>query len=232
MTRVVVTRASQQATELSRELSTSGFEVVEVPVITIVEPDDGGAALRAALGGIDHYDWLVVTSVNTVERISPFIVDVPGKIAAIGPATAGALSVLGLTVDLVPPQYVAESLVAEFPAGEGKVLLPRAEVARDVLPDGLRQKGWMVDVVVAYKTVAAQVGPDALQRLDDADVITFTASSTVENFVDRFGVDRVPGKVACIGPVTAKTAEQLGVKVDVVAAEHTIPGLVRALLDL
>ncbi|MCB1013903.1 MAG: uroporphyrinogen-III synthase, partial [Acidimicrobiales bacterium] len=125
------------------------------------------------------------------------------------------------------------SLLAAFPAppaGGGRVLLPRAAVARDVLPDGLRAAGWQVDVVEAYRTVTASPTAREREAAATADVITFTASSTVERYLEVKGDDPVPPVVACIGPVTADTARAHGLTVDVVADEHTIPGLVAALV--
>ena len=154
--------------------------------------------------------------------------------AAIGPATTAALRAGNLVADLVPEQYVAESLLEAFaspePEQRGRVLLVRAEVARDVLPEGLRERGWEVDVVAAYRTVGRAIGDRERAEVRGADVVTFTASSTVEQFVDAFGVDDMPPVVACIGPVTAATAKEGGLTVDVIADEHTILGLVDALV--
>jgi uroporphyrinogen III methyltransferase/synthase len=156
------------------------------------------------------------------------------KVAAIGPATAQVLAESKLVADLVPPEYVAESLLAAIgaPAAEGRrVLIARAAVARDVLPDGLAAAGWEVDVVEAYRTVRPE--PTNRQRVElaDADIVTFTSSSTVANFVTAFGLDAVPDIVACIGPITAATAREQGLVVDIEASVHTIDGLVDALLD-
>ena len=132
--------------------------------------------------------------------------------------------------DLVPDQYIAEAVAEAFPDGPGRVLLPRAAVARDALPDQLRAKGWDVEVVEAYRTHAAQPDAAALVAASKADAITFTSSSTVTNFLSVAGLDAVPPVVVCIGPVTAQTARTAGIDVDVVADEHTIDGLVRALV--
>lgn len=234
MTRVVVTRASHQAGELRKALEESGYEVLELPVIEILGPEDADPVLQNAFDRLDEYDWLVVTSVNTVEHISQFLKGERGsvQVAAIGVATADALHAIGIEVDLIPEHYVAESLVDAFPDGKGKVLLPNVAGARNILPEGLRAKGWQVDVITAYTTVAAKPTPAAAEELARADVITFTSSSTVENFIDAYGLTHVPPLVACIGPVTATTAGALGLKVNAVAAQHTIPGLIRALSSL
>jgi uroporphyrinogen III methyltransferase/synthase len=136
-----------------------------------------------------------------------------------------------LVADLVPPEYVAESLLGAFPPappGGGAVLLPRAAAARDVLPDGLRAGGWTVDVVEAYRTVTAEPDADALAAAADADAVCFTASSTVTAYL-ALGAP-VPPVVACIGPVTAGTARRAGLPVTVVADRHTVDGLVDALI--
>jgi uroporphyrinogen-III synthase len=125
---------------------------------------------------------------------------------------------------------VAESLLEALPEGPGRVLLARAEVARDVLPEGLRAKGWDVEVVDAYRTVGATVSDDDRTRVTSADIVTFTSSSTVERFLDAFGPDAVPPTVACIGPITAATARERGLTVDVEAEVHTVDGLVTALI--
>ena len=155
------------------------------------------------------------------------------RVAAIGPGTAAVLADGGLRADLLPGQFVAESLSDAFPAPPptgGRVLLARAEVARDVVPDGLRAAGWTVDVVDAYRTVAAEPSDHHRAALATADVITFTSSSTVTRFLEAFGQDAVPPVVACIGPVTADAARACGLTVDVEADAHTVDGLVAALI--
>jgi uroporphyrinogen-III synthase len=134
----------------------------------------------------------------------------------------------------VPPEFVAESLLGAFPdppSGGGRVVIARAEVARDVLDRGLRDRGWEVRVVPAYRTVGATVEPTVVDRVRSADVVTFTSSSTVERFVEAVGSGVVPPIVACIGPVTAGTARDLGLHVDVESSVHTIEGLVAALCE-
>lgn len=234
--RVVVTRAPGQASELSERLRARGAHVVELPTIRIEDPSDGGAGLRAALADAAGYDWLVVTSPNGARRVCDALRDgrdLAGvRLAAIGPGTQRVLSEHHLEVDLVPDRYVAESLLDAFPSppdGTGRVLLARAEVAREVLPDGLRERGWQVDVVDAYRTVPVRPEPAALEDVASADAITFTSASSVQNFVAAAGADAVPPVVAAIGPVTAAAARDLGVHVQVEAAEHTLDGLVAAL---
>jgi uroporphyrinogen III methyltransferase/synthase len=234
---VVVTRARAQAPALSSRLRELGAAVVEVPVIEIGDAADGGAARRAAAARVGSYDWLVLTSVNGVDR---FFAEIPDsrvlgrvKVAAIGRGTADALRRYRVVADLVPEEFVAESLLDAMPAGPtdraGRVLLARAAVARDVLPEGLRARGWEVDVVEAYRTVPAAADPDVLVAASAADAITFTSSSTVTHYLDLAGAERVPPTVVCIGPVTAETARSHGLAVTAVAQEHTIDGLVAAL---
>ncbi|TMK89370.1 MAG: uroporphyrinogen-III C-methyltransferase [Actinobacteria bacterium] len=233
--KVVVTRAREQASELVDRLHRLGAETVELPAITIDEPGDGGAALRGAALRVGHYDWVIFTSANAVERFCARLHDARSlagvRVAAIGPGTAGALRSFGVEPDLVPENFVAESLIEVFPFGNGEVLLPRAAVAREVLPESLRAKGWRVDVVEAYLTRSAEPSASALAEAGKADAITFTSSSTVTNFLHVAGLDAVPPVVVCIGPVTAETARAAGLTVDVVAEEHTIDGLVQALVE-
>jgi uroporphyrinogen III methyltransferase/synthase len=231
--RVVVTRTRTQASDLVARLHDLGAETIELPVIDIADPADGGAALRDAAASVHRYDWVVFTSANAVARFVALLRDARAfgnaRVAAIGPGTAEALRTYNVEADLVPHEFVAESLLDAFDDGPGRVLVPRAAVARDVLPDGLRAKGWDVDVVETYRTVRPTIDQQALAAVATADAVTFTSSSTVANFVDVAGTDRVPDIVACIGPITAETARNAGLRVDVVAAEHTIAGLVGAL---
>ncbi|MGH9245000.1 MAG: uroporphyrinogen-III synthase [Acidimicrobiales bacterium] len=238
--RVVVTRARAQAAELVSRLTELGADVIELPVIEVEEPADGGAGLRAAASALaaGAYAWVVVTSVNGARRLLAVLGDGRGvggtQVAAIGPATAAVLADGGVAVDLVPDRFVAEALVDAFPlppSGGGRVLLARAAAARDVLPDGLRAKGWSVEVVEAYRTRTATVTPEQLEAAAAADVVTFTAPSTVDGYVAVVGAERAPAVVACIGPVTAAAARRHGIPVTVEAGVHTVDGLVDALVD-
>ena len=249
--RIVVTRARAQAGELSAMLRNLGSEVVEFPTIEIKPPQDFGPLDKSILE-LDSYDWLVFTSVNGVEafveRLGRHGLDaraVPrgAKIAAIGPATADRLEASGLRVDVVPREYRAESLLEEISqhslAGE-KVLIPRAKVAREILPEKLRQAGAEVVVPPAYESVPFGEGKLEVARMigvGEVDCVTFTASSTVENFVSAFGGEEAARllektRVACIGPITASTAADHGLRVDAEAREYTIPSLVEAVADL
>ena len=237
---VVVTRAREQASELMRIYTRLGASVVEVPAIEIVEPDDGRRSLLGAMARLSSYDWLVLTSANGARRVLDAI-DALGldarafaavKIAAIGPGTAAELERNGLRADLVPERFVAESLLDAFPPPEGgaRVLLARAAVARDVLPDGLRAAGWAVDVVDAYRTTTAAITDNQREAAASADIVTFTSSSTVDRYLDALGPSAVPPVVACIGPVTAATARERGLHVDIEAEVHTVAGLVDAVV--
>jgi uroporphyrinogen III methyltransferase/synthase len=237
--RIVVTRAREQASELVARLSALGAATIEVPAIAVHDPADGGAALAAAVARLaaGDYAWLVVTSPNGARRLLAALRDAGRdaralggvRLAAIGPGTADALAAANLVADLVPPRFVAESLVEAFPGGAGRVLLARAAVARDVLPEGLTAKGWTVDVVEAYRTEPVALDAARAEALAGAEIVTFTSSSTVTNFLAAAGRDAVPRTVAAIGPVTAATARDAGLTVDVEAAVHTIDGLVEAL---
>jgi uroporphyrinogen III methyltransferase/synthase len=236
--RVIVTRAREQASGLVERLQELGAATVELPVIEIGEPDDGGAALREAAARVGKYDWVVFTSANAVVRFFAALGAVGSdtralggrRVAAIGPGTADALAGAGVRADLVPERFVAESLLEAFPSGPGRVLLPRAAVARDALPAGLTERGFTVDVVEAYRTIVGRPSSEALAAAATASAVTFTSSSTVTNYLAVTGDLPVPPVVACIGPITADTARAAGLSVDVVAAEHTIDGLVTALV--
>jgi len=239
---IVVTRARAQASEFAATLERLGAEVLQLPVIRIVPPADP-APLREAAARAETFDWIVFTSVNGVEH---FFRELAGmgrdaralgaaRVCAIGPATAAEAAKHGIRADLVPDEFVAEAAVEALAAAgvDGKrILLPRAEIARAVLPDGLRARGAEVVEVVAYRTVQDGAGADEVRRRLDAgevDLVTFTASSTVRNFASLVGADVGRAKVASIGPVTSQTVREMGMAVEVEAAEYTIPGLVEAI---
>jgi uroporphyrinogen III methyltransferase/synthase len=236
---VVVTRAREQASDLVQRLRGLGANTVELPVIEIGPAADGGAALSRVAGRVGEFDWVAFTSANAVDRFFAALDELGSdtralgrvQVAAIGPGTAAALERRGIRADLVPGRFVAEAVVDAFPPGPGRVLLPRAAVAREALPEGLAAKGWTVEVVEAYRTVIGRPSASALAAAASADAITFTSSSTVANYLEVAGPTSVPPVVACIGPVTADTARAAGLTVSVVAAEHTIDGLVRAVVE-
>jgi len=232
---IVVTRTRQQASKLTVGLRELGAEVLEVPLIEIAEPADGGAALTDAAARLGGYDWVVLTSPNAAQRLLAAVLDARAfggaRVAAIGPGTAAVLASGGIVADVVPEAFVAEGMLRALPDGPGRLLLARAEVARDVLPDGLRERGWEVDVVDAYRTVPTAVSDVQRAEVAQADVITFTSSSTVDHALAAFGADGLPSAIACIGPVTADTARKHGLIVDVEAPVHTIDGLAAALVE-
>jgi uroporphyrinogen-III synthase len=269
--RVLVGRARHQAGALSGELRKRGAKVIEIPFIKIRKPRSF-RPLDSALKNLPSYDWLILTSVNGVEAMSERLGKsrLPEKrfahlrVAAIGPATKKAIEQRGIKVDVVPKEYVAESVVHSLRRRvKGKrVLLARAKVARDVIPHELRKAGAEVDVVEAYEIVVPQTSRTRLRTLLKnprlrPQVITFTSSSTVRNFVallgsrtavhtphavrgqdlPRAGREEGPRnthlygiQLASIGPVTSSTLREFGLPVDIEAREFTIPGLVAAIV--
>ena len=260
--RVLVGRARHQASALSTELRKRGADVIEIPFIEIRKPKSF-KPLDAALKSLGTYDWLILTSVNGVEALWERLEKIrerhefsravkPSKsksalaaagprlrVAAIGPATRKAIEQRGMKVDVVPTEYVAESVVRSLKSKvRGKrVLLVRAKVARDVIPSELRKAGAHVDVVGAYETVVPQNSRHLLQSALQnpkrrPHIVTFTSSSTVRNFVELHrsrstGLDGI--LMASIGPVTSSTLREFGLPVDISAKEFTIPGLVEAI---
>jgi uroporphyrinogen III methyltransferase / synthase len=243
---IVVTRAREQASDFRVKLTELGAQCIEFPTIA-VEPPSSWAPLDAAIARLSTYDWVIFTSVNGVrffmERLWAAGLDVRElkgtRLAAIGPKTAEALEKHGLRPDLVPVEYRAESILDGLPRELGglRFLMPRAAVARDILPVTLRERGGDVDVVAAYQTVlpaerASQIA-DRLRR-GEIHCLTFTSSSTVSNFFSLLDKDDVllhmdGVAVACIGPITAKTAEEHGLHVHIMPSEYTIAGLVEAI---
>ena len=258
--RVLVGRARHQAGALSAELRKQGASVIEIPFIEIRKPRSF-KPLDSALRNLHTYDWLILTSVNGVdsmwERMSRLELSLDGaghasednrlRVAAIGPATKKAIEQRGTRVDVVPKEYVAESVVRSLKSKvKGKrVLLVRAKIARDVIPQELRRAGAQVDVVEAYETVVPRASRTRLQEVMNnpkrrPHIVTFTSSSTVKNFVELLGeckssksrAAQVQGiQAASIGPVTSATLRGFGLPVQIAAKEFTIPGLVSAILS-
>lgn len=236
--RIVVTRAREQASQLTERLEHLGAEVVELPSIA-TEPIDFESP------DLGRFEWIVFTSVNGVECFFARAIDgrgldaralAPLRISAIGPGTAGALARRGLRVDLLPERFVAESLLEAFPApgapGE-RVLIARAETGRDMLVEGLAAAGYTVDLLGVYRT--RTVAPDSSQldvvRGGGIDAITFTSASTVTNFCAAVGTLPAPTPaVISIGPITSAAATEAGLDVTAEADPHTIDGLVQAVL--
>lgn len=235
--RIMVTRADRQAAALAEALEAQGADAVRCPVIEI----EAIAVDSSSLRDLGRYDWLVLTSANGVERLSELLReahrDFPAhiKVAAIGPETAARAQDAGMTPVLVPQRFVAEDLadaLAEAIVPGARILLARAAGARDVLPEQLRARGAQVDVLEIYRAVPpADVQSRLADCLPGVDIITFTSSSTVRNFVDALD-GSLPGRVriASIGPITAQTARDLGLRVDIIAQEYTTRGLVDAIV--
>ena len=240
--RIVVTRAKGQAEELSGRLRALGADVIEIPSIEIRPAPDYGP-LDSAIENLASYDWLIFTSVNGVrffvERLDRSAADwraLRARIAAIGPATRKAVEALHLKVDLMGAEYVAEGLVQAFRTWDlaGKrILLPRAAVARDLVPDALRHLAATVDVLEAYRTEVPAETAGLIARIHKPDCITFTSSSTARNFIEAAGTEWFTGvQVASIGPVTSETVRSLGLEVAAQARVYTMDGLVEAVLAL
>ena len=235
--KIVVTRTRQQASKLSMQLENLGAEVLEFPTIKIAAPSDNFKSLDAAISNIKNFAWIIFTSANGVEnffeRLKLFKMDARAlsnsKIAVIGSATAEKLLNFGIIADLIPEKFCAESLIDALKnsvAGKN-ILIARAEVAREILPLELEKFGSNVTIAAAYKTVPA----DAEKiNFAEVDLITFTSSSTVENFVKAAGIEILKKtKTAAIGSITAQTLKNFGVTADIIAKEFTIAGLVDAI---
>lgn len=249
--RIAVTRAEDQSGALIERLRGLGAEALACPTIAIAPPADYGR-LDAAIGQLDEYDWLIVTSANGARALLGRMAELgrPGaalarlSIGAIGPATAEALAEHGLRAGFMPASYVAELILEEIGDVAGRrFLLPRADIAREKLPAALRERGALVDDIAAYRTVP---GPGARQLAEHLsahalDAVTFSSSSTVRYLLDGMaaaGIDNAAARellrevaVVCIGPITAATAREHGLRVDAVARDSTAEGLVATLLE-
>lgn len=244
--RIVVTRSAAQQAGFSARLAELGAEVIAAPTIEIVDRGESAAA-KAAVANLGRYDWVLFTSANGVRAFFDAIwlhgrdarALAGARIGCIGPATAQALEARGVRCDLVPDAFVAEGLLEALRAAGAagsRILLPRAKIARELLPEELRAAGAEVDVLPIYETVAPAIDPAVIARIaaGEADLITFTASSTVHHLRARFD-DAAWARIcarsaaACIGPITARTARDAGLRVAISAETYTIPGLVEAL---
>ena len=243
-TKIIITRAADQAAEFSERLRALGADAIELPVISLVPPLDP-APLDRAIENLSDYDWLIFTSINGVrffmDRLDQSTHDLrslKARICAIGPATRKAIEELHLKVDVMPEEYVAEALVKAFTEqnlAAKKVLLPRAAVARDVIPQELAKLGAQVDVVEAYRNVVPLNAPERAREIFNAgkkpNWITFTSSSTVKNLLAIAGREALEGvRIASIGPVTSSTLCAHGLNVDAEAKQFTLDGVIEAIL--
>jgi uroporphyrinogen-III synthase len=227
---VLTTR--ERAGRLDRRLSELGADVVHVPLVETRDPSDGGAALAAALADIDTYDWVVVTSPNGAERVAPSLQGGRCRVAAVGTRTAEVVvQCAGRPADLVPDRQTAADLVAAMPNPSSieRVLLAQADRAAPTAVDGLRDRGYVVDAVVAYRTVVRRPTPGERVAMMAADAVAFASGSAVEAWVEAVGTE-TPPVVAVIGPTTEDAAVRRGVKVTAVASDHSIDGLATAVL--
>lgn len=248
--KILVTRPRGQAGELSRRLSEAGAEPIACPTITIMPPDSW-KALDGALARLSRFDWVIFTSANAVrvvaERLKVHRKDLRTlghcRVCAIGPGTAQALGEVGIRPDVVPEEFIAEGVIAAMGRQAGglkgrRILLPRAQKAREILPRALRAMGATVEVATAYKTGRPSHGVERIAGLltsRQIAAITFTSASTVGNFVQMFGERRLKRlvngvTVASIGPVTARAAARLGMKTDIMPTAYTIPALADAII--
>ena len=251
--RVLVTRPQEQAVELTERLEEMGADAIEAPMIRIVPPDDYGP-LDAACAGVAEFDWIVFASGNAADAFIARLLAGPQdlralkgvKLCVVGAATAERLAERGLKVDLTPAEYRAEAVVgAMAETGELRglrVLLPHADIGREMIAEGLRAQGASVTEVVAYRTVAVEADregePDIYRMLLERriDVVTFTSPSAVRNFVRVLGAEPAADLlhttlVASIGPVTADAAAQWNIKTTIMPETHTIPALVDAIVE-
>lgn len=253
--KVLITRPRSQADDFAERLRRAGFEPIFFPVIEI-RPIENNLALDKVFDNLNCYEWVVFTSVNAVNVVFDVIArretpkqsptemqgllrfarsEFAPKFAAIGPKTANALKVRGVTPDFVPEEYVAEAILPGLGDLQNKwVLLPRAEIARKALPEAIVNAGGTAHEIAVYKTLPVQPDPDGLKALKSGvDWITFTSPSTVQNFVeiirqqklDPFHLTGNP-KIACIGPITEHAAREEGLDVDLIAEKYTTEGLI------
>lgn len=252
--RVLVAKSREQAAELVEKLEELGAEAIEAPLVRIAPPADY-APLDEACARAGSYDWIIFTSANGAESFMRRLLAGPGdvrslhgpRICAVGSGTSERLARWGLKVDLKPAEFradaIRDALRTRGPIEKSRVLIPRADIAHDVLADELRKAGADVTEVVAYRTLQEQVlrdqrGRDIYRLLLDRqiDVVLFTSASMVQNFADLMGEEQAadllaPTVVACIGPVTAAAAEQLHIAATIVPTEYTLPGLVQAVVE-
>jgi uroporphyrinogen III methyltransferase/synthase len=251
--RVLVTRPREQAADLAERLEAFGAQLIEAPMIRIAPPEDFGP-LDAACAAAGTFDWIVFSSVNAVDAFVERLLQTPSdlralsgvKLAVVGPATAERLASYGLKVDVKPSEFRAEAVlraISEIGDVRGqRILLPRADVGRELLGEELRKQGAQVTDVVAYRTVTVEAEregePDIYRMLLERriDVVTFTSASAVRSFVKTVGAEPAADLlrttvVASIGPVTAEAAAQCHIQTTIVPAQYTVPALVDAIVE-
>lgn len=246
--RIVITRPPDQADEFTSHLIKLGAEAIKFPVIDIAPPDDWNA-LDRAIDKLDVYEWIIFTSVNGVKSFIGRLIergrDIKGalfgiRICTVGLKTADAVEQYGLTVDFVPEEFRAEAIAEGFKAMgsiKEKILIPRAQAGREVLPEELSRMGYRVDVVPAYKVVRPDIDVSWLKKMlsnRKIDMITFTSGSCVRNFIESIGIEEykllLTGvKIACISPVTAESMRKYGIETDVIPDCYTIEDLADAI---
>lgn len=233
--RVAVTRSAHQSEALSSLLVEAGAEPVEVPTIAIADPADGGSALVGALARLSQFEWVAFTSANAVSRVVAALGDpqplAQVRVAAVGEATAAALSVCGVTVEAMPEKALGGELAAVMgPAGRSaRVLLPQAAGARDALRCALVELGYEVESVEVYRTVHAPRDAVLARDLLSCDAVTFASPSSIDGFLSAYGRDALPPVVVTIGPVTTEAAVAAGIAVSAEAGVASAEGLVTAL---
>lgn len=228
--RIVVTRSANQSLTLVELLLQRGAQPLQMPLIEICAPSDGGVALRHALTELDTFDWVVVTSANGAAAVADELYNCVRRplIAAIGEATNKAL---GTIADLVPSSARGDVLAAEFPIGSGRVLLAQAEVTDGVVGATLKLRGWNVTEVAAYQTRSVRPEPEVLSRALAADALVFASGSAVRSWVQSAGT-RTPPIVVAIGHSTAAVSDSVGIRVTAVATEPTPTCVLDTLADI
>ena len=241
--RVVITRAREQASELAVKLLAEGAIPIELPLIELHEPADWGP-VDDAISRIESFDWILFTSANAVRllatRMPAGVSNIRARICCIGPKTASAATAAGWQVTLVPAAYVAESVADAFenePLLGRQIFLPRAAVARDLVPQALRQRGATVEIVEVYRNAvpvdAPRMAAEVFGNLQaKPDWIALTSSSTVTNLLAVVNREKFAGiRIASIGPATSETARKHGLTVDAEASPHTLDGLIQAIRE-
>ncbi|MFA5072379.1 MAG: uroporphyrinogen-III synthase [Nitrospirota bacterium] len=246
---IIVTRSHKQATEFIDKLVERGASVISLPAIEVIPPSNWDK-LDHALNELNHYHWIIFTSVNAVTFFMKRLckenesIRLPSgvQVCAVGPKTAERLQLYGVQPDLIPTEYNAEGLLAAFGAlniSGTKMLIPRAKVAREFLPEELQKRGAQVTVVPVYETIMPEQDVSRIKALlieKKITAVTFTSGSTVRNFIEMIGQKEyttlLSGVViACMGPITAKIAQDYGLKTDIMPADSTIPAFANAIAD-